>query len=63
MLIDGVMKDVECVSALHFSHKGYDVKCGSGLNDTQRIEWKDHPENIIGKTIKVKYELFRCQSF
>ena len=55
MLIDGVMKDVECVSALHFNHKGYDVKCGSGLNDTQRIEWKDHPENIIGKTIKVKY--------
>lgn len=55
MLIDGVMKDVECVSALHFSHKGFDVKCGSGLNDSQRIEWKENPNLIIGKTIKVKY--------
>lgn len=55
MLIDGVMKDVECVSALHFSHKGFDVKCGSGLNDSQRIEWKENPDLIIGKTIKVKY--------
>ena len=55
MLIDGVMKDVECVSALHFNHKGFDVKCGSGLNDSQRIEWKENPDLIIGKTIKVKY--------
>lgn len=55
MLIDGTMKDVECVSALHIEHKGYDVKVGSGLIDSQRIEWKEHPENIIGKTIKVKY--------
>lgn len=55
MLIDGVMKDVECVSALHFNHKGFDVKCGSGLNDSQRIEWKENPNLIIGKTIKVKY--------
>ena len=55
MLIDGVMKDVECVAALHFSHKGYDVKCGSGMNDSQRVEWKEDPSKIIGKTIKVKY--------
>ena len=55
MLIDGTMKDVDCVSALHIEHKGYDVKVGSGLIDSQRIEWKEHPENIIGKTIKVKY--------
>lgn len=55
MLIDGNMKDIECVSALHINHKGYDVKVGSGLSDNQRIEWKDNPENIIGKTIKVKY--------
>lgn len=55
MLIDGVMKDIECVSALHIKHKGYDVKVGSGLNDNQRIEWKKNPSLIIGKTIKVKY--------
>lgn len=55
MLIDGIMKDIECVSALHITHKGFDVKVGSGLTDTQRIEWKECPEKIIGKTIKVKY--------
>ena len=55
MLIDGLMKDVECVAALHFSHKGFDVKCGSGMNDSQRVEWKEDPSKIIGKTIKVKY--------
>ena len=55
MLIDGVMKEVECVAALHFRHKGFDVKCGSGMSDKQRIEWKEDPSKIVGKTIKVKY--------
>lgn len=55
MLINGIMQDVECVSALHINHKGYDVKVGSGLSDSQRIEWKENPNSIIGKTIKVKY--------
>ena len=55
MLVNKSMQDVECVTALHIKHKGYDVKVGSGLSDTQRVEWKNNPELIIGKTIKVKY--------
>lgn len=55
MLINGVMQNVECVSALHINHKGFDVKVGSGLTDAQRIEWKNNPEKIIDKVVKIKY--------
>ena len=55
MLINGIMQNVECVSALHINHKGFDVKVGSGLTDAQRIEWKNNPEKIIDKIVKIKY--------
>lgn len=36
---------------------GKEITCevGSGLNDAQREEWADNPEDIIGKTIEVAY--------
>lgn len=52
----GLMEDRLCVGALIFEYKGNRVKVGSGLDDTQRIEWHEHPEWIIGKQIQVKYK-------
>lgn len=43
------------VSALTITHKGNQVKVGSGLSKDQRLRWIEHPEEIIGKTITVKY--------
>lgn len=45
----------DVVSALVITHKGNKVKVGSGLSLEQRIEWLEHPEKIIGKTITVQY--------
>jgi DNA ligase-1 len=40
---------------LEIIHKGAKMNVGSGLSDTQRVEWYDNPELIIGKTITVQY--------
>ncbi|MEM4270980.1 MAG: hypothetical protein QXO70_02700 [Candidatus Pacearchaeota archaeon] len=51
--IDG--EDHECVGALQIEHKGNIVKVGSGLTQEQRFYWYEHPEEIVGKIITVKY--------
>lgn len=43
------------VKALLVPYKGNIVRVGSGLAKEQRIRWKDHPEEIIGKTVTVQY--------
>jgi DNA ligase-1 len=43
------------VKALLVPYKGNIVRVGSGLTKEQRIRWKDHPEEIIGKTVTVQY--------
>lgn len=43
------------VSALTIEHKGNQVKVGTGISKEQRLRWIWHPEEIIGKTITVKY--------
>lgn len=45
----------EGVKSLIIEHKGNTVNVGSGLTREQRIEWKEDPSKIIGKTICVKY--------
>lgn len=45
----------EGVTALIINHKGNKVHVGSGLTKEQRKEWFASPNNIIGKTICVKY--------
>lgn len=51
--IDGKYKDL--VGSLIVEYKGNSVGVGSGLNDSQRKEWAENPEKIIGKVIQVQY--------
>lgn len=55
ILVDGKTQRVKCVQSLVIEHKGYIVNVGSGLTQQQRIEFAEHPEHIIGKTITVQY--------
>lgn len=52
-LIDNVPK--VCVGSLITEYKNNILKIGSGLTDQDRINYRNHPANIIGKTITVKY--------
>ena len=54
-LIDGVMHKIKCVGNLVIEHKGNKVGVGTGLSLEQRKRWYEHPEEIVGKTITVKY--------
>jgi DNA ligase-1 len=51
---EGKGKYLGMIGALLFKYKGGTVRAGSGLTDAQRIEWKEHPELIIGKIGEVK---------
>lgn len=55
ILVDGKTQRIKCVQSLVIEHKGYIVNVGSGLTQQQRIEFAEHPEHIIGKTITVQY--------
>lgn len=46
---------VNTTAALVIEHAGNLVKVGSGMSWEQRDFWKDHPEEIIGKTIGIRY--------
>lgn len=54
-LVDGVMKKIKCVGALVIEHKGNRVGVGTGLSLEQRKRWYLHPEEIIGKTVTIKF--------
>lgn len=54
-LINGVMVKIKCVGALTIEYKGNKVGVGTGLSLEQRKRWYEHPEEIIGKVITVKY--------
>ena len=54
-LIDGKMVKIKCVGNLVIEHKGNKVGVGTGLSLAQRKRWYEHPEEIVGKTITVKY--------
>ena len=54
-LINGVMQKIKCVGALIIEHKGNKVGVGTGLSLEQRKRWYEHPEEIIGKTVTIKY--------
>ena len=55
ILVGGKTQRIKCVQSLVIEHKGYVVNVGSGLTQQQRIEFAEHPEHIIGKTITVQY--------
>ena len=52
---EGGAKEYPVVAALIITHKGNQVKVGSGLSKEQRIGWLQNPEEIIGKTVTVQY--------
>lgn len=54
-LIDGVMKKIKCVGNLVIEHKGNKVGVGTGLSLEQRKRWYEHPEEIVGKIVTIKY--------
>lgn len=54
-LVDGVMKKIKCVGNLVIEHKGNKVGVGTGLSLEQRKRWYVHPEEIIGKTVTIKF--------
>lgn len=53
MMMNG--REESCISALEIEHKGELVRVGSGLSWEQRVAWYKNPEEIIGKTVTVKY--------
>lgn len=52
---DGQSNKVPGMTAVMIQHKGYNVKVGSGWTYEQRIRFHEHPEEIVGKIITVKY--------
>jgi ATP-dependent DNA ligase len=52
---DGTVKKEECVKSLLIIHKGNNVHVGSGLSLEERLDWFNNSDDIIGKTIQVKY--------
>lgn len=52
---DGIEMTRNMLSKVIITHKGNTVGVGSGFTIPQRLFYRDHPEEIIGKTITVKY--------
>jgi len=55
MLVNGIMVERECVKSIEIEHKGTKVYVGSGISDSQRIEWFKDPNLIMGKIVTVQY--------
>ena len=49
------MVKIKCVGSLIINYKGSKVGVGTGLSLVQRKRWYEHPEEIIGKQICVKF--------
>lgn len=43
------------VTNFHILHKGNDVSVGSGLSLEQRRYYKDHQDELVGKTVTIQY--------
>lgn len=54
-LVDGKMVKIKCVGNLIIEHKGNKVGVGTGLSLEQRKRWYQHPEEIVGKTVTIKF--------
>ena len=54
-VINGVAHKIKCVGSLIIEYKGCKVNVGTGLSLEQRKRWYQHPEEIIGKQITVKF--------
>lgn len=54
-LVNGKMEKIKCVGSLVIEYKGNKVNVGTGLSLEQRKRWYTNPEEILGKTITVKF--------
>lgn len=54
-IVNDVATKIEAVGSLIIEHKGNQVNVGTGLSLEQRKRWFEHPEEIIGKQITVKF--------
>lgn len=52
---EGHQVEKEVLASITINHKGFDVKVGSGFSKEQREYLHEHPEEIIGSTVKVQY--------
>jgi DNA ligase-1 len=53
--INGENLTIDCLTNVNIMHKGTVVSVGSGFTREQREYYYAHPEELIGKTICVKY--------
>lgn len=54
-IINGKEVEEDVVTNFHIIHRGNDVSVGSGLSLEQRRYFKEHPEELIGKTVTIQY--------
>jgi DNA ligase-1 len=54
---DGHEEEIEMMKNVQIVHKGSIVDIGSGWDQAERMEYYEHPENIIGKIITVQYQM------
>lgn len=48
-----------CVAALVIDFDGFEVRVGGGMSLEEKLRWKDHPEEVVGKLVTVAYnEIF-----
>jgi len=52
---DGLETEEDVMTNAYITHKGNRVSVGSGWSLAQRRLYKEHPEELIGKTITVQY--------
>lgn len=54
-IVNGIATKIEAVGSLIIEHKGNKVGVGTGLSLEQRKRWLKHPEEIIGRTVTIKF--------
>lgn len=52
---NGVRMEKDMLSYITIEHKGNQVRVGTGFSQAEREHYRNHPQDLIGKTITVKY--------
>lgn len=55
VIVDGVEMEEEMLSALVIEHKGCRVRVGSGFKISERREYYEKPELLLGNTVTIQY--------
>jgi len=53
---NGTSRNKNTLGAIVCSYKGYPVNVGSGFSDEQRKYYYEHPNEVVGKIVTVKYK-------